>query len=151
MFTSTSLERTELVSEGNNLLVGFVGGIEEGSMANIVPEIEVDFTKVGGHEVLELLAVDMMVHVAVENKIWKSVLDLQQSSLVLGVGDRPGTDVRVLPSDGAHPSVLDTLVELIPKGNTRLDECFGSGTEICERRIEQPWYKVQNPLRGDRG
>jgi hypothetical protein len=138
-----------LIGESDDLPVGFVRGIKEGSVADVVPEIEVDVTKVLGHEGLELLAVDMVVHVAVENEVRKSLLDLQQGSFVLSVWDRPSADVRVLSGNGTHPRILDTLVEFVPEGDARLGEGFSSRTEICERRIEQLRNKVQNPLRGD--
>ena len=135
--TLATLRRTVLISKIYNLRVGLLGGIKEGSVTNVVPEVEVNVTKVGEHEGLELLAIDMVVHIAMENEVRKGLLDLQQGGLILVVSDRPSTDVRVLPSNGTHPSVLDMLVEFIPEGNARLGECFGSGTKICERRVEQ--------------
>ena len=143
------LWRTVLVGESNNLPVGFVWCIKEGSVANVVPEVEVDVTKVLGHKVLELLAIDVVVHVAVEDEVRESFLHLQQGGFILSVRNRPSTDVRVLPGNGTHPSILDTLVEFVTEGNAGLGKGFSSGTKIGERRVEQLGNKVQNPLGGD--
>ena len=121
-----------LLGEFDNFAVGLVGGIKEGGVANIIPEEEVDFAEVCGHEVLELLAIDVMVHGTVENEVGKGILGLQQGSLVLSMRDRPSTDVRVLLCDGTHPRILDQLVELVPISNARLGESFGGSAKLSE-------------------
>lgn len=139
------------MSEIDNERVGLVGGIKEGSMADVVPDVEVEVAKVGIHEGLELLAVDVMVHGAMENEVGKGLLILQQGSLVLGVINRPSTDIWVLPGNGTHPRVLDTLVEFIPIGNTRLGKRLSGGAESVERIEEQARDEAQNPWSSDIG
>jgi len=140
---------TEPLGESDNFLVRVGGGIEEGSMANIVPEPEDVVTKILLHEGLELDAVDVLVHGTVENKVGKGRAGLHQGGLVLGVGNRPNTNVRMLTSNGAHPRVLGCLIEFISEGNARLSKLLSSGTEVGEGRVEQPGNEVQDVRSGD--
>ena len=139
----------ESLSESDNLLVCIGGGVEEGSMANIVPEPEDIVTEVLLHEGLKLDAIDVLVHVAMEDEVGKGRAGLHQGGLVLGVGDRPNTNVWVLARDGAHPRVLRCLVEFISESNARLGELLRGGTKIGERRIEQLGNEVQDVRGGD--
>lgn len=50
LLASMGSRRTILRGKSNNLPVVFVGGIKEGSMTNIVPEVEVNVTEVGVHK-----------------------------------------------------------------------------------------------------
>ena len=140
---------TEPLGESDNLLVRVGGGIEEGSMANVVPEPEDVVTEVLLHKGLELDAVDVLVHGAVENEVGKSRAGLHQGGFVLGVGNRPNTNVWVLTGNGSHPRVLGCLIELISKGDARLGELLGSRTEVGEGRVEQPRNEVQDVRGGD--
>jgi len=135
---------TEPLGESDNFLVRVGRGIVEGSMANVVPEPEDVVTVILLHEGLELDAINVLVHVAVENEVRKGRAGLHQGGLVLGVGNRPNTNVWMLTSNGAHPRVLGCLIEFISKGNARLGELLSSRTEVGEGSVEQPGDKVQD-------
>ena len=115
-------------------------------MTNVVPEPKDVVAKVLLHEGHELDAIDVFIHLAVEDEVGKGRAGLHQGGLVLGVRDRPDTNVWVLASNSAHPRVLSSLIEFVPKGNTRLSELLSSGTKFGEVWIEQPRNEVQDEL-----
>jgi hypothetical protein len=118
-------------------------------VAGIIPEPERKILKVGIHEASELGSVDVVVHSAVQNKIWELLDRGHQSTFILGVWDGPSPDIRVLSSNGAHPAVLRTLIQLITVGHARLGERFGGRSKSSEGWVQEPWDEVEDEGGGD--
>ena len=118
-------------------------------MADVVPKPKGEIAKVLLHEYLELVPIDMLVHVAVENEVGHGLTGLHQGGLILVVADRPVTDWWILVGNSTHPGVLGGQVELIPERNARLSEGLGSRTEGVEVIADQGGNKAQDPRRGD--
>ena len=118
-------------------------------MADVLPEPEHKVPKVRVHEGPELHSLDVVVPSAVQNEVRDRLADGHQSAFVLGVGDGPIPDIRMLTSKGTHPTVLDPLIQPIPVSNTRLDKLLGSGSEQSEGWVQESRDKVQDILGGD--
>ena len=118
-------------------------------MPSVVPEPKHEVAEVGVHEVPQLASVDMVVHSTVQNEVWEGLAGGHQSSFILGMREGPIPDIRILTGNGAHPAVLDSLIQLITKSHARLGKFLRGRSEISERWVQESRDKVEDPLGGD--